>query len=135
MTVIPAIPVPTAIEQLTALPSVSKPLVPAGPCQHSSFTPSLWSLAKDPAPLTCPLLHSGDMLSWCEQRCPFSAKQFKEEGITVSLVWLLASVTITLSKQKGNVLVYKGPLMMKADSSQLECKAILVPVATAITTS
>ena len=38
VTVIPAIPVPTAIEQLTALPSVSKPSVPAGRCQHSSST-------------------------------------------------------------------------------------------------
>ena len=36
---------------------------------------------------------------------------------TVSLVWPLASVTIILSKRKENVLVYKGPLMMKADSS------------------
>ena len=92
-------------------------------------------MAKDPAPLTCPLLHSGDMLSWCGQRCPSSAKQFKEEGITASLVWLLASVTITLSKQKGNVLVYKGPLMMKAASSQIEFKEVFVPVAAAITTS
>lgn len=42
VTVIPAVPVPTAIQQLTALPSVSKPSVPAGPCQRSSFTPRVF---------------------------------------------------------------------------------------------
>lgn len=42
VTDIPAVPVPTAIEQLTALPSVSKPSVPAGPCQCSSFTPRVF---------------------------------------------------------------------------------------------
>ena len=64
------------------------------------------------------MLHSGDMLSRCGQRCPFNAKQYKEEGSTDSLAWLLASVTVTPSKQKGSVLVHKGPLMVRGPEAE-----------------
>lgn len=56
---IPAISALTSIEQLAVLPPLAKTFVSAKPCQlHSQGL--VGSLTQDPAPLTCPLLHSGD---------------------------------------------------------------------------